>query len=313
MSVSSEDSDERSHNENIHNENENMEQLKEELDLIKAQLVSLQQNGDQGQNGQPVANVSQVTEMVKMQAFYESDPELWFTVIESQFAARKISSEKTKYLQVVSNLNCTTAALVKDIIKTTFTEGHYERLKSALIAIYAESSTEKFQKLISNTEIGDMKPSQFLSHMKSLADSTISDQLVKQLWIQRLPSASRAVLSASNDNLENLAKMADKMWEVSDRFTISSVSKNTSEKSNFESITEILSKLTNKIEALERKEHSSRRDSSQRSRSRNRSQSKRSMSNGGKSEHELCWYHYKFGDDAKNCREPCKYTDKSKN
>lgn len=303
---------------NLHEEELNMDQLREEIDGLRAQLTVLQQQngnhsafGDQdgqpGQSAPSTSNVLQVTEMVKMQAFYENDPELWFTIIESQFSARKITSEKTKYLQVVGNLNCTTAALIKDIIKAPFTDGHYDKVKSALIAIYAESSTEKFQKLISKTEIGDMKPSQFLHHMKSFADSTVSEAFVKQLWIQRLPVTSRAVLSASNDDLDNLAKMADKMWEVSDRFCISSVgAEKVQEKTNIEKITMLLEKLANKVEALERKEHISRRDVTP--------QRNRSRSNGkGKSEHELCWFHYKYGNDAKKCREPCKYTDKSKN
>ncbi|XP_055308018.1 uncharacterized protein LOC129572124 [Sitodiplosis mosellana] len=306
-----------------------IDSLRDEIGSLRTQLNELQQRGGEasgsqgqnsqsGQNGQPnqiaqpTANVYQVTEMVKMQAFYENDPELWFTVIESQFAARKITSERTRYLQVVANLNCTTASLVKDVIKSTFAEGHYDKLKTALIAIFAESSTEKFQKLISNTEIGEMKPSQFLHHMRSLADNTISEALVKQLWIQRLPTSSRAVLSASSDALDNLAKMADKMWEVSDRFSISSVNAENGEKSVIEKLTRALERLTNKVDALERKEHVSRRDNTPH-RNRNRSSSRQSTKSGGKSEHELCWYHYKYGNEAKNCREPCKYTGKSKN
>lgn len=309
---------ESSISEEISDEMAEMQELRDQISALQQQISSMQPttSGVQGQNGQtstqPTAHVSQVTEMVKMQAFYENDPELWFTVIESQFSARKITSEKTKFLQVVGNLNCNTASLVKDIIKTPFADGHYEKLRDALIAIYAESSVEKFQKLISNTEIGDMKPSQFLHHMRSLADNTISEALVKQLWIQRLPTASRAVLSASGDELDNLAKMADKMWEVSDRFNISSVAAgNTNENAYIDKITKVLERLTSKVDALERKEHVSRRDSTPHN-NRNRSNSRQSNKSVGKSEHELCWYHYKYGNEAKNCREPCKFT-KTKN
>lgn len=301
-SIASDDSDDN---------NDTMDELKEQLRTLQSEISTLRTHQNVGTSSRDQNNaqtqVYQVTEMVKMQAFYENDPELWFTIIESQFAARKITSEKTKYMQVVANLNCTTAALVKDVIKIQFVDGHYEKLKSALVAIYAESSVEKFQKLISKTEIGDMKPSQFLHHMKSLSDNTITDEFIKQLWIQRLPASSRAVLSASNDTLDNLAKMADKMWEVSDRFCVASVENG--KKSSMEKVIDALEKLTNRIGALERGEHKSRRDVTP---SRNRSKSRQRSKSEQKSEHENCWFHYKYGDKAQKCREPCNFS-KQKN
>lgn len=290
------------------NDDEKMEELKTEIENLRSELSILKDASNSG-----TATPSRDTEIstvaqIKMQAFYESDPELWFLVIESHFESRKITKEKSKYLHVVGNLNCATATQVKDVIKTPFTEGHYEKLKAALISIYAESSTEKFRKLISNAEIGDQKPSQFLHHMKSLADTSITDDFIKKLWIQRLPSTIRAVLSASNDNLDNLAKMADQMWEVSDKFAISSI-KTEENSSALEKIVNAIEKLTNKINALERKEHVSRRNvTPQRSRSYSKGKRERNNSN---SEHELCWYHFKFGDSAKKCREPCKFETKN--
>lgn len=286
-----------------------MDELRGEIESLRGQLVMLQ--GSAAQNTTNSSQVCQVTEMIKMQAFYENDPELWFSIIESQFAARRIVSEKTKYMQVVANLNCATAALVKDVIKLPFVEGHYERLKAALTAIYAESATQKFQKLISKTDIGDMRPSQFLHHMKSLADDSISETLIKQLWIQRLPSASRAVLSASNDSLDNLGKMADKMWEVSDHFCVASIGGGVKAQSNGEQFAKALNKITSRLEALERKEHTSRRDATPR-RFRNRSQS-RQRGNSEFKDRELCWYHFKFGEKAQKCRDPCQFKSESKN
>lgn len=101
--------------------------------------------------------------------------------------------------------------------------------------------------------------------------------------------------------LDNLAKMADKMWEVSDRFCVASVENE--KKSSMEKIVEALEKLTNPIGALERGEHKSRPDvtpSQNRAKSRQRSKSEQNT------EHEYCWFHYKYGDKAQKCREPCK-------
>lgn len=295
-----------------------MEELRNEVVQLRGQLAMLQgrpehEVTDQGTSGQSYAasEVCQVTEVVKMQAFFESDPELWFSVIESQFAARRISAEKTRYMQVVANLNCTTAALVKDIIKTQFADGHYEKLKKALIAIFGESSSEKFQKLISQSEVGSMKPSQLLHHLKSLADNTISEALVKQLWIQRLPVSSRAVLSASSENLDNLAQMADRMWEVSDRFCVSSL-KSEKQVPSSTDIINALEKITDRLDALERKGRVSQRDVTP-YRTRGRSPSKSRTSSAGRDDQDFCWYHAKFGKSASKCRDPCKFNTHAKN
>lgn len=289
------------------------------MDEITQKLTEMQAHIDQLQQRQVVpaltpnpAETMAVTQ-VKMQPFYENDPELWFTIVETQFAVRKITNEKSKYLHVVSNLNCNTANQVKDILKTPFVEGQYAKLKDTLISIYAETSTKKFRKLISGTEIGDKKPSQFLHHMKSLANEAITDEFIKKLWIQRLPATIRAVLSASTDNLDNLAKMADSMWEVSDRFCVNSVeAKDKNHVSEVDKITKLLEKLADRMSAIEKnqQQRTSRRDSTphrsrNRSKSNNNNGSKRSDGDG------LCWYHDKYGADAKSCRQPCNYKPKN--
>lgn len=297
-----------------------MEDLKNEVETLKNQITLLQ-NANVGSSaslpsdsqGQPQGDthIQQVTE-VKMQAFYETEPELWFIVVESQFAARKITNEKTRYSHVVANLNCSTASQVKDLLKTPFAEGHYDKLKEQLVSIYAESESEKFRKLISNADIGDKKPSQFLHYMKSLASNSITADFIKKLWIQRLPPASRAVLSASKDNLDDLAKMADSMWEVSDRFNVNAikVEKDPLE-SKLDKLASTLEKLSQRINSIDKSEHVSRRDSTPH---RYRSRSKSTQSRDSTHEtHGVCWFHRKFGDAAKQCREPCEYKPQSKN
>lgn len=300
---------------NSTSDSDSEENTKIAMEALQQQISEMQTRMQQLQNEQPLernqADTMAVTQ-VKMQPFYENDPELWFTIVETQFSVRKITNEKSKYLHVVSNLNCNTANQIRDILKTQFVEGQYEKLKSTLISIYAETSTEKFRKLISGTEIGDKKPSQFLHHMKSLANESITDDFIKKLWIQRLPSTIRAVLSASTDNLDNLSKMADSMWEVSDRFCINSIeTKDKNHVSEMEKITKLLEKMSERISSLEKQQNqrTSRKDSTpQRNRNRSKSNNKDDKRNDDK---ELCWYHAKFGEDAQTCRKPCSYEPKN--
>lgn len=244
---------------------------------------------------------------IKVPTFYETDPEMWFIVLEAQFTAKSITADKTKFAHVISNLNCQTAMQVKDILKSPYETGHYDKLKRALITIYAETATEKLRKLLSNAEMGDKKPSQFLHDMRSLADNRVGDDLIKSLWIQRLPATARAVLSAKDDDLDTLAKMADSMWEVSDRFCIAGVKTDDTVTACLEKISTTLSKLSDRMDKLERNEHKSRRDATPH-RNTLRDKSKQRDQSESKKEYEQCWYHYKYGDDAKNCREPCKFS-----
>ncbi|GBM30412.1 hypothetical protein AVEN_173162-1 [Araneus ventricosus] len=51
--------------------------------------------------------------------------------------------------------------------------------------------------------------------MKSLASDKISDQLLRTLWLQRLPIQMQQILSACKDELSDLASISDKVHEVS--------------------------------------------------------------------------------------------------
>ena len=49
--------------------------------------------------------------------------------------------------------------------------------------------------------------------MQSLAGN-LSQQIVQQLWLQRLPNGTQVILSTSSESLQKLAEMADKIHEV---------------------------------------------------------------------------------------------------
>lgn len=208
---------------------------------------------------------------------------------------------------MVAHLSSTVAQQVKDVISSSFAEGKFEELRKALTTIYAETATEKFEKLISNEPLGDIKPSLALSKIKSLAANTVNEDFIKKLWMKRLPQTIKAVLSASNDPLDNLAKMADSMWEVTDKSSISSISHGNSLEKTLQTIQQQLEKVSKRLNAMESQQHKSRRDATPH-RERNRSKSKNGAERDDNTS-DLCWYHRKFSERAKQCRSPCKFTE----
>lgn len=115
--------------------------------------------------------------------------------------------------------------------------------------------------------------------------------------MEQLPDQTKAILSISQiEDLSILAEQADKIHEITNR-QISIVSTSVSETTLLDKINE----LQIQIEEL-RSDRSRRRNRSEANR---RSRSKSSVSK----DKPFCWYHYKFGSQAKKCTKPCQYSD----
>lgn len=287
-----------------------IEDLARQIEELKTQLSNATRHNNGSSSSSQDANAIGAVSEVKLVPFYENDPDLWFKIIEAQFEARKITSDRSRYFHVVAHLSSTVAQQVKDVISSAYTDGKFEELKKSLIAIYAETATEKFEKLISNEPLGDMKPSLALHKIKALATNTVTDDFVKKLWLKRLPPTIKTVLSASNDTLENLQKMADSMWEVSDKSSISSITKgNSTLEKTLSSIQQQLEKMSQRLIAIESKNRTTRRDSTPH-RDRNRSKSNARRGENEKDNNDsMCWYHRKLGSSARKCRSPCAFKD----
>ncbi|GFV58404.1 transposon Ty3-G Gag-Pol polyprotein [Trichonephila clavipes] len=62
-----------------------------------------------------------------------------------------------------------------------------------------------------------MKPSQLLQKLKTVATSNISENLIKTLWLEKLPEPIKNILVVSDENLGKLAVMADKISDMTPR------------------------------------------------------------------------------------------------
>lgn len=229
---------------------------------------------------------------VKPPVFCKEQPDLYFIQMESQFAVAGVKTDDTKYHHVISSLEPQYLLQIADIIRNPPKDGKYEAIKRSLIIEYTDSDQKKLRKLIREIELGDLKPSQLLKRMKDLAGDKISDEALKSLWMERLPETVRSIISIVDGNSTKMAEQADKMMEMQNFPSISTIQGN--------------SPLQNEIENLRREVSElrmSRQDSSNRSRFRNHS-SHRSKS---KVRFPFCKFHYRYGDKARKCIEPCQY------
>ncbi|KAH6925785.1 hypothetical protein HPB50_009879 [Hyalomma asiaticum] len=147
---------------------------------------------------------------IRLPPFWTADPQLWFLQVESQFTARRITAELTKYHHVVASLPPAIASEIRDLLVAPPAENAYTTLKQLLTSRLTSSEPQRLQQLL-----------QLLRHMRQLlhtADATTTDadsRLLRELFLQRLPVNVRMILaSAADKRLSELVELADSVLAV---------------------------------------------------------------------------------------------------
>ncbi|XP_070152051.1 uncharacterized protein [Polyergus mexicanus] len=155
---------------------------------------------------------------IRVPPFWPEDAELWFAQLEGTFISCDITDDATRYAYVLSRIEPKQAREIKDIITQPPLKQKYEAIKKALIQRLTASQDQRIKQLLEHEELGDRKPSQFLRHLKTLAGITVSDELLRTLWLGRLPTQMQAILAIrAQDKLEDVAEQADRIHEIGNR------------------------------------------------------------------------------------------------
>lgn len=239
----------------------------------------------------PSASVNRVT--VKPPPFWQQNPVLWFAQLESQFVLANITTDETKYSYVVAALNEDMALEVQDILVLPPSTDRYTTLKNALITRLSQSEAKRLEKLLRTEELGDRTPSQLLRRLRTLAGNAVSEDILRNIWLSRLPSDAQKILTVCAGDLDALAQTADRIAEMYLPSTVATVS--SPPDSVVASLQTQIAELTAQVAALQTQQSSRRYQ-------RHRSPRKRSRSPSSK---KICWYHRKFGAQAKKCTPPC--------
>lgn len=240
---------------------------------------------------------------VRLPPFWPEEPAVWFAQIEGSFALSKIKDDDTKYYYVSAQLDHRYAAEVKDILTNPPATGKYEMLKTELIKRLSASREKEVTQLLMHEELGGRRPSQFLRHLRHLAGKDIPGDFIRTIWTSRLPTSLQTVIASQPEStLEALADLADKVHDLVPS-TPQVASTDAVPGSLLEKLTQEVAELSRQVKALStgntRRCRSRDRDN-QRNRNRTRSQSNyRKFPN--------CFYHNKYGENAKVCAKPCDY------
>lgn len=240
---------------------------------------------------------------VKIPPFWRKNVRVWFFQLEAQFINCGITQELTKYNHLLGAIETDVLDQVSDFVCNPPATNPYSAFKLLLITQFSDSETQKVKKLLTDLELGDKKPTYLLREMRSLSDQQISEDFLRNMFIQRLPTHVKAVLVTSSDPLDKIAAMADKIIDMSPQYqSVAQVSNVDALQIQIEALQRQLAGITSTMSNFVNQD--TRRS---RSFSRNRRDASKPRSRDP-SRHPQCWYHWKFGTAAKRCNEPCSFT-----
>lgn len=255
-------------------------------------------------------NLFTVSVGARIAEFWVDQPRAWFVHAESTINQQKTSDE-AKYNIVLSKLGKDTITQITSLIMSPPATNKYETLKSKLIEIYEESENRQIQKLISEMELGEQKPSQLLRKMQDLARNKVPDKTLRVLWQGHLPATVRTVLAVvKDDDFKNLSEIADQTWESQKSGTVNEVAAaqpSTSSSSEMAMVVAEIARLSVQIADMQRS-RSQFRGRSRGSRGRWRSRSRSSATPS--SPNWLCKFHYRFREKSTRCEAPCNWDKK---
>ncbi|GBN26285.1 Transposon Ty3-I Gag-Pol polyprotein [Araneus ventricosus] len=244
---------------------------------------------------------------VKIPSFWIDKPEIWFYQVEVQFKISGITAEETKFNYLISQLDPKFVENVWDIIRSD-SQTKYTDSKTRLLNLFKESENARIQRLITGIDLDDLKPSQLLQKLRSVATSDVSENLIKTLWLGKLPDSIKNILIVSKEDTDSLAIMADKICDMSPKTEIYSTSY---EHNSSNELLDRVKNLEQQISALCIRTGArprTRKNNYFRNRSRSRSNRRHDFNPKGK----LCYFHFRFGTKCfpDKCQPPCSWNQK---
>lgn len=216
---------------------------------------------------------SKLTSFVKLATFWRNRPKLWFVAIESEFTAYCVRSDDIKYSAVVRHLDEQSMIAVADVLEQPPAVGKYEKLKATLIERFSDS-LEKQMRTLEATELCDKAPSVLLREMRTLAGANVTDNMLRTLWLQRLPIRTQELLTILDDvNLDKLAAYADKAHDRGSGQGVIAIADTTST-NTLQTLNNQISELAKSVAAIGKKRSRFRLRTRSRTRSGSRQRSK---------------------------------------
>lgn len=161
---------------------------------------------------------------IKIPPFWTEKPEMWFVTIEAQFKIARITCDETKFSYLIAQLDPELMENIWDIIQNN-TPNKYATAKDRLLSTFKKNKNLRIKRLLTHTELRDLKCSQLLRKMQALGDTKdVSDKVLRTLWLEKLPDSVKNII-VSDEDLEKLDKWLIKITELNPNMELAKVDK----------------------------------------------------------------------------------------
>lgn len=243
---------------------------------------------------------------LKFPPFWSGNPALWFAQVEATFALYNINGDATRYRHIITQLDSRTLPAIADIITNPPAEDKYLAIKARIMSSFAETSESKMRKLLRGLDPSNEKPSLILQRIRNLADGQVGDALLRTLFLEQLHEYVRAVLAISGDiDLSTLALQADRVMEATKTTSVSAIQQPTNPQEAVAAVSardSVMADLIASVASLAKEVKSLKSEA--RSRSRSSSRHRVAHASPNNDNNNLCYYHARFGDNARQCVAP---------
>ncbi len=163
--------------------------------------------------------VAAATSQVKLCPYDEEEPHIWFRLIEAQFAAAGIKSQKLKYANALANLP---KQVLRDILDTidvcNDSDEPFDFLKNTLLGQIGKSKWQSYFELLRlPMEMQGLKPSVLMGKLKQNLPPGVSpdNDLFLAMFLIRLPASMRETVRAGDHRTAAaMVKAADALWDA---------------------------------------------------------------------------------------------------
>lgn len=157
--------------------------------------------------------------------FSKRDPANWFRKLEDTFTISEIVDDDIKYAHLQAVLEPAILGDVADFFESPPTKNKYEGLKAKLITRYiAESRDDQILRLLEDVTLGDRFPSELLNELRWYGEDQISEDVVRDIFIEKLPEKVAGILAASSEPLSSIGTLADCIYKYTYFPSLASVS-----------------------------------------------------------------------------------------
>uniref|UniRef100_A0A5S6QAV6 Peptidase A2 domain-containing protein n=1 Tax=Trichuris muris TaxID=70415 RepID=A0A5S6QAV6_TRIMR len=243
-----------------------------------------------------------VSTMLPVPPYIAADPELWFARLQLFFQHRGIQDEPTMFELGLGAIPEDSLSQLRDFILTAHTQtAPFTALKNVCLRRLADSEEQRIRQALLGEELSDRTPSAFLRRLEQLLPSSQRERenpILRQLFLSRLPPQLQAAMVPLGDKqLNELANIADQLMALQPCGTPGIAH-------GVQNVSHRLDRLERALEQLTLAVENGRRSPRSPSPSR-RYQQRRSPSPmaGRRDPPGLCFYHRRFGQDARKSKE----------